>query len=199
MKKTILLVFLTLVSVLLINRINEMNENLYTPEIKRPKQINYLKIDFDRFKQINKDVIGWLIIKDTDINYPVLKTNNNEFYITHNFDLTENKKGSIFQDYKNISLNDKNITLYGNNLNKGMFADLRKIYNQELGNDIYIKLITETNIYTYKVYETIKNNIVSEFDYQIDITDEDYIINLKSIGGTYEYVVKAIRIEEEEC
>ena len=57
-------------------------------------------IDFDSLKQKNSDTIAWLKVNGTNIEYPVVKTTNNDFYMTHSFDKNYNSAGWVFMDYK---------------------------------------------------------------------------------------------------
>ncbi|PFR88226.1 hypothetical protein COK43_20285 [Bacillus cereus] len=59
---------------------------------------------YERTKQvlrINKDYVGWIKINDTKVDYPVVKREDNSFYLSHNFYKEEDRSGSIFMDYKN--------------------------------------------------------------------------------------------------
>lgn len=83
----------------------------------------------ERFKQLlqtNGDVVGWLRIAETKVDYPVVQANDNEFYLTRDIQKTDNVNGSIFMDYRNnIKHNNKHFILYGHNMkNKSMFASL---------------------------------------------------------------------------
>ncbi|RKP58071.1 SrtB family sortase [Cohnella endophytica] len=83
----------------------------------------------DRFKpllEINADVIGWLQIADTAIDYPVVQSEDNEYYLTKDLDRKNNVNGSIFMDYRNdIDMRQKHWILYGHNMkNKTMFMPL---------------------------------------------------------------------------
>jgi len=80
-----------------------------------------------RYKQ-NKKLIGWLKIDDTIIDYPVMQTSNNEYYLNHNFEQDKDKNGSIFMDYQCDPLKPStNLILYGHHMNSGkMFGGLVK-------------------------------------------------------------------------
>jgi sortase B len=83
----------------------------------------------DRFKplfKINADVIGWIHIDDTLIDYPVLQTNNNEYYLSKDLYRKDNVNGSIFMDDQNrINAKEKHWILYGHNMkDKSMFMAL---------------------------------------------------------------------------
>ena len=77
-------------------------------------------------KNQNSDIIGWLEIENTNINYPVLQGDDNEFYMTHNYKKEKSKNGSIFlsKDY-NWDIPSSNLLIYGhNNKNGTMFQEL---------------------------------------------------------------------------
>jgi len=87
----------------------------------------------EEMKGINNDYVGWITIKDTKVNYPVVKTKNNSFYLSHNFYKEEDFVGTIFMDSENVidSL-DKNIILYGHNMkDHSMFGSLKKYLDQD--------------------------------------------------------------------
>ena len=65
---------------------------------------NY-KIDFNALKQVNSDTVAFLKVNGTEIEYPIVKTKNNEFYLKHSFDKTYNAAGWIFADYRNKCYN----------------------------------------------------------------------------------------------
>ena len=58
--------------------------------------------DYNKLLSINPEFKGWISINDTEINYPLVKTDNNEFYLTHNFKKEENDGGAIFISSNNI-------------------------------------------------------------------------------------------------
>lgn len=167
-------------------------------------------VDFAALRQINSDVVGWIKINNTDINYPIVRTTNNDFYLKNDFYKNYSACGWIYMDYQNNPrFIDKNTVIYGHNLKTGMmFSDLIKIYNQELGKEITIDIYTESSKNTYKVfscYKTapesygIKSNIVdadefyqyskdmldrSEIVYNVTFEKEDKVITLSTCDAT---------------
>lgn len=117
------------------------------------------KIDLKELKKINSDTIGWLTIKNTNIDYPVLQTNNNTFYLNHSFYKNKSNTGWIFMDYNN-KLDDKNIIIYGHNrLDNIMFGDLKRILDKKWysnKDNLKIKFITEQGSNTYKIFSVYK-------------------------------------------
>ncbi|MFR3782737.1 MAG: hypothetical protein ACLTXR_02615 [Clostridia bacterium] len=59
-------------------------------------KIEVENIDFNKLINKNPDTIGWIKVLGTDINYPVVQTNNNDFYLTHSFDKSYNESRMDF-------------------------------------------------------------------------------------------------------
>lgn len=180
-----------------------------SPEEKEEEPI--LSIDFDALLARNKDVVGWIYIEDTPINYPIVQGSDNNYYLRRLLDGSYNIAGSIFMDYKNSSdLTDLNTIIYGHNLKNGtMFSSLKDYGAQEYYDkhplmhlltpegDYVIELIAgyQTNIYSniYKTPETAEellllyNEIVklSTFKSNISLDHGDRLITLStcSEGG----------------
>ena len=72
-------------------------ENPYWDFIKIP----LISVNFDELKKKNSDTVGWIKVDNTNINYPVVKCSNNDFYLNHGFDEKWNDAGWIFMDYRN--------------------------------------------------------------------------------------------------
>ncbi|MBR1883399.1 MAG: class B sortase [Clostridia bacterium] len=112
-------------------------------------------IDFDKLEEINNDIVGWIIIDGTNINYPILQTSNNDFYLHNNYMKEYSQSGSIFLDYRCDLFNDKATVIYGHNMTDGkMFHELTKIYNHELGDSVKIEIYTKEKDYIFNVIST---------------------------------------------
>jgi sortase B len=81
---------------------------------------------FKKLLLTNEDIVGWLRIDNTKIDYPVLQSEDNDFYLTHDIQKDKNVNGSIFMDYRNnIETNNRHIIVYGHNMkNRTMFTSL---------------------------------------------------------------------------
>ena len=98
----------------------------------KPEKPVYIDVDFDALRQINGDVVAWIYIPGTDINYPVMQGTDNEYYLHTMMDGTYNIAGSIFMDcYNEPDFSDPNTILYGHHMANGtMFAGITKYRNQ---------------------------------------------------------------------
>lgn len=96
--------------------------DLYYDFINTP----FASVDFTNLMLKNNETVAWLIVNNTNINYPVVQTTNNEFYLNHSFDKTYNGGGWLFMDYRNnANTFDTNTIIYGHSLlSKTMFGTL---------------------------------------------------------------------------
>lgn len=142
-------------------------------EIKEEKSSS--PIDFDKLKETNSDVVAWIKIDGTTIDYPVMQKSDNSYYLTKNFYNENDRTGSIFLDYKNKKdFTDKNTVIYGHNIKRGtMFADLVDIYNGTFGDNIEINIYTPSKLLKFKVFSSYS---VEPEDYGINtsIMEKDF-------------------------
>lgn len=173
-------------------------------------------VDFDTLKKVNSDTIAFLKVNGTQIEYPIVKTRNNEYYLNHSFDKKYNAAGWIFADYKNkFDGSDKNIVIYGHNRKNGtMFSSLKNVLNKNWYDDegnLKINLITENDSYSYQVFSvykikkeeyylqtSFKNDVMylrfietlkkrSIKNFDIDVTEQDKILTLSTCANDNDY------------
>lgn len=96
------------------------------PQVKKLEIDQEVRPVFQQLKKINSDISGWLTIPDTTIDFPILHTVDNNFYLTHNYKKEHTIAGSIFKDYRNHNeFIDQNTILYGHYMkNQHMFGAL---------------------------------------------------------------------------
>ena len=84
-------------------------------------------VNFDNLLNENNDTIGWLIVNNTNIDYPVVQTIDNDYYLSHAFDGSFNQAGWVYADFRNDFNNlSKNTVIYGHGRKDGvMFGSLR--------------------------------------------------------------------------
>lgn len=125
-------------------------------------------IDFKKLKKINPEIFGWLYIPDTNIDYPLLQSNERDDFYLHN-DIYRNYKyaGSLYSEYCNSTDLDDRVTLiYGHNMIDGsMFANLHKFRDAS-----FFK--KHTKFYIYTPERRLTYQVVSAFEY-----DDRHIMN----------------------
>lgn len=96
-------------------------------------EIAPIVVDFEKLKEVNSDVVGWIYGGDTLISYPVVQGEDNDFYLHHSYDMEESKAGSIFVEASNSpGFVDGNTIIYGHHMkNQSMFASLDYWADQE--------------------------------------------------------------------
>lgn len=140
------------------------------------------QINWNELLKINDEIIGWIQIKDTKVDYPVLwhkeDDRNSQYYLAHNYKGDYDSFGSIFLDYRcTKGADSKNTVLHGHHMNDGsMFGDLLK-YGGTTGNlDFYkkaptIRYDTPDGKGTYKIISVFKTSTLSShgefFNYMI--------------------------------
>ena len=150
---------------------------------------NLISVDLNELKELNDETIGWIQVSNTNVNYPIVKHSNNEYYLNHQFDKTYNTAGWIFMDYRNDSImeNNKNTIIYGHGLqNKALFGTLKKTINESWYNNndnLIIKTVDENTSYIWQIFsiytfETDNDYIQTEFT-----SDEDYLDFIDLIKG----------------
>lgn len=116
----------------------------------------------------NKSLIGWLKIDDTIIDYPVMQTSNNEYYLDHNYNQEYDKNGSIFLD-KDCSIYPRstNLIVYGHHMKSGkMFGQLQQYAKESYGKKHGV--IQFDSIYekgTYQVMYVFRSQVYNEDDF----------------------------------
>lgn len=137
-------------------------------------------VDFDTLLAENPDTIAWIRFDEPEIiSYPVVKSADNEEYLTKTFTANDNKLGAIFADMRNSSdFTDRNTFIYGHHLNVGgeMFSQLLEYEDESFCKehpDFYI-YTPDGKIRTYTVFAAGEVSAVSE-NYQVEFaSDEEY-------------------------
>ena len=140
----------------------ENTENINPPDNKDNDYWNYIKmslleVDFNELLKKNSDTVGWIQVKGTNINYPIVQTTDNKYYLSHAFDKTSNDAGWVFMDYRNDAVNfNQNTILYAHSRYNGtMFGSLKNILNSSwyLDKDNHIiRLSTPTENTMWQVF-----------------------------------------------
>lgn len=207
----IILIIYSVVNIVLWQKNNVDNSNLIkqvseiTPVIETSNviinenlQIEKKSYDFTELLNQNPDTIGWIHINNTDIDYPIVKSIDNDFYLTHAFDKTYNAAGWIYADYRNrCDDTDTNLIIYGHNrLNDNMFGTLENVLSNPWladENNHYINYSSLNKSHIYSIFSTFictsdesVNYLRTNFSSNADFSQ--YVNNLKSLS-TYDFNV----------
>ena len=198
---------------------NDNNDNTQENEDILP-----ISVDFSVLKQENEDIVGWLYLEDSPINYPVVQSNDNDYYLRRLVNGEYNIAGSLFMDYRNASnLENNNTIIYGHNMkNNTMFGSLQEYKSQDYYDNhkvmyyftseknYIIELFTgytisvESDIYDLSVIDSSKLEewiSKSDFESNTKVTEEDKIITLSTCAYEYDgarYIVMGVLKEIEK-
>lgn len=131
-----------------------------------------IEVDFDSLKSINSSCVAWLYVPGAQINYPVVQTTDNEFYLHHTFEMKKNSSGCVFMDYEvNPDLTSWNTFIYGHNMKNGtMFGHLKNYINNKAvyDKDPYIYIYKPDGIYRYEIFSYYLDSVDSKMYYTCD-------------------------------
>ena len=184
--------------------LDETELNLY----KRYAKLDINSISIKKLRKTNESIVSWLTVDGTNINYPIVKGNDNSFYLNHDINRNLKFSGWTFMDYRNaIDLSDDNTIFYGHNLaNKTAFGSLDNLFTEEWvkNSNHYIVVLSEKGKFVYEVfsvytidpevyylqnnfgdkegYLTFLNTLKSRsiYDFKVDLWKNDKIITLST-------------------
>lgn len=162
--------------------------------------VEYPSVDFEGLLQVNEDVVGWICIEDTKINYPIVQGDDNQYYVSHMADGRANAAGSIFMDCRNApDFSDRHSVIYGHNMRNGsMFAQISYYKNPEFlaGHPTGMIMTPEGNFQ----FEIIAGYVASVDDpaWQVRFdTDEDFLLWLQETMARSIFSSEAVPTAED--
>lgn len=194
------------------NQDNTQSKDTYVS----PYYTNYEQV-YEKLLSINNDTVGWLTVKNTKVNYPVVQTDNNDYYLNHAFDKRKNLAGWIFVDYRNnMNELDQNTIIYGHNVHKNelLFGSLKNVLDeswytnkenfnitfsikgQEMSWEIFsIYTVEKTNDYLITKFNSSKSfiNYVNDkkeksiVDFNVEVKEDDKILTLSTCYNNSNY------------
>lgn len=172
---------------------NDNTEQVNPPEDKKDDywdymKMNLLEVDFNDLLQKNSDTVGWIQVKGTNINYPIVQTTNNDYYLHHAFDKTENDAGWVFMDYRNnpVTFNQNTIIYAHSRYNGTMFGSLKNILNSSWYNDknnyiIRLSTPTENTMWqVFSVYTIEKESYYITTSFSYDTSYNEFLNTMKN-------------------
>ena len=174
------------------------NTEIIEPVIEVPKEnpywdyinMNMINVDFSDLKRTNPDVVGWLKVNGTNINYPFVQSSDNDYYLTHSFNKSYNGGGWVFLDYRNNGTNNKNTIIYAHGRSdKTMFGTLKNVLNNgwlNNTNNYVIKISTETENSLWQVFSVYRIPTTSDYlqtNFNDDIEYQNFLDMIKDRSG----------------
>lgn len=157
-------------------KVKEKKDNDNTENVNPPEDVfndywdyikmNLLEVDFNELLKKNPDTVGWIQVKGTNINYPIVQTTDNSYYLTHAFDKSSNEAGWVFMDYRNdpVSFNQNTIIYAHSRLTGSMFGSLKNIlesswYSNKENHIIRLSTPTENTMWqVFSIYTIPKES-----------------------------------------
>ena len=179
-------------------KVKEKKDNNNTENVNPPEDIsndywdyikmNLLEVDFNELLKKNPDTVGWIEVKGTNINYPIVQTTNNSYYLTHAFDKTKNEAGWVFMDYRNDAVNfNQNTILYAHSrLTGSMFGSLKNIlesswYTNKNNHIIRLSTPTENTMWqVFSVYTIPKESYYITPNFNSNEAYQEFLNTMKS-------------------
>lgn len=171
----------------------EGGENVNPPEDESSDYWDFIKVplinvDFDELLARNPDTVAWINIKSTNINYPVVQAKDNEYYLTHAFDKSNNQAGWVFADYRNDMIDfDTNTIIYGHSRYNGtMFGSLKNVLNNSWFNNLDNRVVRMSTPYANTTWQVFSVYQIEPESYYLTTNfahDRAYQIFLNTIAG----------------
>lgn len=148
------------------------------PEPEQPEQrpleeqAAYLwDVDLELLRQVNEDVLGWISIPGTQLDYPILQGEDNQYYLNHTWQGKRNAAGSVFLESQMApDFSGFNIIIYAHNMKNGsMFGSLRQYRTQSHWQEhpcIYI--VNDSGIHRYEIFAAFEAEVVG-YTYRLDV------------------------------
>lgn len=140
-----------------------------------PQTQALLGTDLDALREVNPEVIGWICIPGTDLNYPLMFSGDNSYYLNHTWSKERNAGGAIFLEQEcDPELGDFNVIVYGHRMgNSTMFGSLA--YYEEEGywrKHPSVYLVTDGWVYRYDVFAAYRTGVRTS-TYRLRLTEEE--------------------------
>ncbi len=148
----------------LVNPPEDVNDSYYN-YVQEP----FINVAFDELKKKNDEVVGYIDVLGTKIQYPILQTTDNKFYLNHSYDKSYNSVGWVFMDYRNDAYTfGKNTIIYGHSRKDGtMFSSLKNLLNKGYYNDKSKHLIKMSNEKENTIWQVFSVYKIKEESYYI--------------------------------
>ena len=127
-----------------------------------------LSVNLANLKAENPDTVGWLRLEGTNVNYPFVKSSDNDFYLYHSFSKNYNSAGWVFLDYRNSpALSDKISIIYAHGrTDNTMFGSLRNLLSnvwRSNPDNFLIRTVTSSSSNIYQIFSVYLIPVTSDY------------------------------------
>lgn len=193
-----------------VNGIDSNETSLYWKYLNTPLS----SVNFDELLKQNEDTVGWLIVNNTNVDYPVVQTTDNDYYLNHAFDKSVNSAGWVYADYRNeFDIFNQNTVIYAHGRKDGvMFGSLVNTLNKDwytnsdnqiiqfstLGYDTMWQVFSvykvkaesyyiTTDFSSDASYQMFINEMKNRsiYDFNVDVTVDDKLLTLSTCYNDY--------------
>ena len=152
-----------------------------------------IPVDFAALKEQNPDVYAWICVPGTEIDYPVLQSEeDNTYYLTHTIDGEKTIAGSIYtENYNSKDFDDPNTVIYGHNMKNGSM--FRTLHNYEdktfFDENREIRIYLPDAILTYRIFAAYvydNRHILLNYDFEDPDVYQEYldgIFRIRDVGA----------------
>ena len=135
-----------------------------SPEEEDPHIRELEDLDLEALRKVNPDVVGWIRIPDTEVDYPLMQGSDNDYYLNRTWDEQPNSIGSIFLEHlTSPDLTDFNTIIYGHNMSTGaMFGSLRHYDTLSYWEEHpYVYIRSDQGVYRYEIFSAYVADVES--------------------------------------
>lgn len=184
------------------SELEENGEMIATENAEKQNEETERMLQVKQLQEQNADIVGWLEIENTNMNYPVLQGTDNRYYMTHNYKKESSKNGSIFLDANyNWNIPSNNLLIYGHNLGNGMmFQELLKYEKESFyqkhpiirfttaEEDVEYEIIS---VFKSRVYHKSEKNVFRYYFFLNNESEEEYNQFVKNAKNASLYPIDA--------
>ena len=173
----------------------ESDEQEDSPYWRYLKQ-KLIDVDLNALRQQNSDTKAWLQVTGTNINYPVVQTTNNEYYLKHSFDKSYNSAGWVFADFRNkLDGTDRNTIFYAHARSDGsMFGSLKNILSSSWvsdDNNFTVRTVNDSVSGLWQVFSVYRIPVTNDYIQTDFRSDEEYLNWLNMLKNRSQYKFNA--------
>lgn len=147
-----------------------------------------ISVDFSSLLSKNSDTVAWISLNGTNINYPVVQATDNDYYLYHAYDHSDNQAGWVYMDYRNNPTQfDRNTIIYGHGMNNNtIFGTLRYIveswwYSNPDNHIVKLSTPTENTLWqVFSVYTIPEETYYLQTDFTDDAAYNEFLSKLQA-------------------